>query len=793
MIRRAAGAASPASATTGAPWQASASLFFARLCLAVAAVLFLVEGRLFALEKKPGQTVEGLIVAVPPTITTESTHRLRSLLHGPLERFKAGASRQGGRFTVLCNFNPENKTAECDDFGAALSLARYLRSLQTGIRGVGVVAYVHGDVRRHSVLPVLACSEIVFSARGRLGQVTAADRPLSKTDQTGYEEITRGRYPAVLVRKMYDAAAEVLRDGGQFVDGDSKPRPRGQPVAELAGQGIALYDFALARKVGLCQQVARASLDDVRKAYDLDRSTVVRALDRTTAWRIPVEGPITGKLVEETRDRIRRALREGANVLLIELLCGGGELDRAHELGRYLAEINEQRAGGPPVETVAFVTARARNLAVLPALGCQRIVMQKEAPEGPDGADEDEVQPREARLGGLGPYIDRHPDIAAIRKEIQLRPPPARLADLERNLAKRRQGLEEELRNALTDLAERQRYSVTLIEGLCSRDLRIVAVERVGGTGREFVPQAEYEADQKGPGQYRKVMQIKPWKDEKNENRYLTLSADQAVEVGLAQAVVKDFNGLCALEGVTASEVRTPETGWLYALAGFLRAPWTSVVLVMLGITCLILELKMPGVGLPGVIAAICFVLFFWAHSQLHGQITWLALLLFVLGLALIGLEVFVLPGFGVCGISGIILVLVSLGLVAYGHWPRTTEEWVGFGHKLSPFGISMLGSLVGVFLIVRYLPHIPVLNRLLLRTADEHEYGVPEPDNPLHAEYQALLGAIGVAATPLRPAGKTQFGDAFVDVVAEGGYVLPGTRVQVIEIEGNRVVVKEV
>ena len=105
------------------------------------------------------------------------------------------------------------------------------------------------------------------------------------------------------------------------------------------------------------------------------------------------------------------------------------------------------------------------------------------------------------------------------------------------------------------------------------------------------------------------------------------------------------------------------------------------MVLVMLGITCLILELKMPGVGLPGVVAAICFVLFFWSHSQLHGQITWLAILLFVLGLLLIGLEVFVLPGFGVAGISGMLLVLA-----ASAWWPtatgRAATEWVGFGQQ---------------------------------------------------------------------------------------------------------------
>src|SRR5207244_237756 len=139
-----------------------------------------------------------------------------------------------------------------------------------------------------------------------------------------------------------------------------------------------------------------------------------------------------------------------------------------------------------------------------------------------------------------------------------------------------------------------------------------------------------------------------------------------------------------------------------------------------------------------------------WAHLG-QGEIAWLALLLFVLGLVLIGVEVFVLPGLGVCGISGIILVLVSLGLAVYGRWPRTSHEWVGFGEKLSPFGISMLGALVGVFLIVRYLSHIPVLNRLLHKTTEEHEDGVPEPEHPMHAEYQALLGAIGVAATPLR------------------------------------------
>ena len=151
------------------------------------------------------------------------------------------------------------------------------------------------------------------------------------------------------------------------------------------------------------------------------------------------------------------------------------------------------------------------------------------------------------------------------------------------------------------------------------------------------------------------------------------------------------------------------------------------------------------------------------------------------------------MPGFGVCGISGVLLVLASLGLVVYGHWPRTGSEWIRFGNKLGPFGVSLLGSLVGrgprrPLSAAHPGPEPP--HAAARRGAGEEE---AEADWPLHAELQGLIGAIGVAATPLRPAGKTQFGDEFVDVVAEGGYIMPGTRVQVIEVEGGRVVVKEV
>jgi membrane-bound ClpP family serine protease len=217
-----------------------------------------------------------------------------------------------------------------------------------------------------------------------------------------------------------------------------------------------------------------------------------------------------------------------------------------------------------------------------------------------------------------------------------------------------------------------------------------------------------------------------------------------------------------------------------------------SVFLVMIGIAGLILELKIPGIGLPGVVAALCFVLYFWAHhDQLRGHLTMLAVLLFLLGLILIALEVFVIPGLGVVGVSGVVLVVVSLALVTLVKKPETTQEWVDFGTTLTSLGLGLVAAVVGAFMLAFYLPHIPYASRLVLAPAgEEAEMIEAEGAGDPRA---ALLGLIGEAETTLRPAGKARFGEQYLDVVAEGSYVLPGARVQIIEIEGNRVVVKEV
>ncbi len=731
-----------------APFARSDALFACRLRLGLP--LGLLLGLALPLPGRAESEAAGLVLPIPAVQKQilETAERLPQTLEKARKRLPKGRD-----FRLICDFNPDGSANSSESFGACYELARKLRDLQT--QGVQTVAYVHGDVSRHSVLPVLACAEIVLSKDppAHLGPVVPAEarKGLAASERQAYEEIGR-RYPPALVRKLYDSNLAVVQ-----VDGvrpseryqASSPGVRGIPIPELGVGQTASYDFEKASTYGLCQKDPRDNLTQVLDAFRLPRSALSQPPDRPSVWQMTLTGNITGEMKERVKRHVSRALGQKANVLIFKLECGDGESSEAYELADFLARLNEERRGNP-VETYAYVTPQARNTATFLALACDKIVMHSEA-----------------KLGDLEHYVQEHST------------------------------LENVIRKNLVEVAGKMLYPKVLAEGMVDRSLRIHQVASTrGDSERLFLSEQEFNEDNQ---KSEKAGQGPRWKSLKvvkeDASKYLTLDAATAQSLGVAQAVADKIDSIYPMVGVQVGDVHTSEADFLDALGEFLRNPWTRLVLIMMGVTCLFLELKMPGVSLPGVIAAICFVLFFWSHSQLYGQMTVLFLLLFLLGIVLLLVEIFVIPGFGVCGIAGIILVVGSLGLAAYGHWPQTPEEWMGYGRTLGPLGLMMLGSLVLALLLARYLPNIPVANRLLLKPLVEENGESSEESMPLatRPELAALLGAIGVAATPLRPAGKVQFGDNFVDVVAEGSYVQPGSRVQVIEIEGNRVVVKEV
>ena len=235
---------------------------------------------------------------------------------------------------------------------------------------------------------------------------------------------------------------------------------------------------------------------------------------------------------------------------------------------------------------------------------------------------------------------------------------------------------------------------------------------------------------------------------------------------------------------------RAESTKSLDRIAGFFRMPIVHVALVAIGLIGLIFEFKYPGTTFPGSVAAICFVLFFWSFSFV-GEFIVLAVLLFLLGLVLLGLEVFIIPGLGFAGVAGAALMFFGLLLVTLQHWPSDPEEWAEVGATFGGLAIALVVGVAGAIALTWSLPSVPLLNRMVLAPPEEEPSTVPTSLS--NSGMVALLGAMGVAVTPLRPAGKAQFGEQFLDVIAEGDYVPPGNRVRVVEIEGSRIVVKEI
>jgi membrane-bound ClpP family serine protease len=669
-----------------------------------------------AKEANPEEAVDGLFVTVRNPIDTAVVNRVKAVTNRFLDR----PDHRG--LKIVYDFNPDDHSSSTTDYGTCRDLAVFLLDLQD----VTTVAFVHNDVTGHTVLPVLACKEIVMARKAKLGDALRGQSKQLAGDQLVFYKTVAER------RRRLQAAVLKMVDKTTVLPG--------MPEA------TELFTASQAEKLGLCD-LQLETRKDVKDAYRLPVSSLREdpLQGRSpNAWRIVLSGPVNKAMRETIERRIQRAIARGANLIILQLECHGGETEVARDLADFL-RTRRSDSGEDSVQTVAYVTERAKDTATFLALGCSEIVLDQQA-----------------HLGGFDVIVQERPKYAdAIGKSLE-------------------------------ELAEQQGYPGILARGMLDRNLVIHEVwAPLGKTmGKKLVDEKELEEDRKGEHKWKDLGVVKP------RGELLKLDARRAKDLGLAKYVfdgkandrtawLRDRYGL--------DQVKDASPDWLDDVATFLCNPVVSVFLVMIGITGLILELKIPGIGLPGVVAALCFVLYFWAHhDQMRGHLTMLAILLFTLGLILIALEVFVVPGLGVVGISGIVLVIVSLGLVTLVKRPETTQEWLDFGTTLTTLGAGLVASVVAALVLAWYLPHIPYASKLVLAAPSDRPE-VLEEESPAAESPAALLGAIGEAATTLRPAGKARFGDDFVDVVAEGSYVLPGARIQVIEIEGNRIVVKEV
>ncbi|MCK5557514.1 MAG: hypothetical protein KAJ01_04010, partial [Candidatus Hydrogenedentes bacterium] len=207
-------------------------------------------------------------------------------------------------------------------------------------------------------------------------------------------------------------------------------------------------------------------------------------------------------------------------------------------------------------------------------------------------------------------------------------------------------------------------------------------------------------------------------------------------------------------------------------------------------------EINTPGFGVFGAVAIFCLVLLL-SSQFLVGLAQWWEIAILALGVILILLEIFVIPGFGVAGIAGVLLCVIGLLAMIVPNAPNklpipsNSMDWDMFSSGLLALSLGFVASLIAAAILSRYLPRIPLFtrNKLILAPAAAAD---DDPRSEASPMLNIRVGQTGETESMLRPVGVVRFGDDLLDAVSEGEIIEQGRTVRVLHRDGNRIVVEE-
>ncbi len=264
--------------------------------------------------------------------------------------------------------------------------------------------------------------------------------------------------------------------------------------------------------------------------------------------------------------------------------------------------------------------------------------------------------------------------------------------------------------------------------------------------------------------------------------KLLTLTTEEAVDIGYALET-DDMAALLEELGIAEATVTTAEANWAERVVRFFSNPVVAPFLLSLGFLGILTEVKSPTFGVAGLAGVLALSLFFGSHLII-GLAGLEDLIIFAVGLGLIGVEVLLIPGFGIFGLLGGIGVMAGLYLSMLGGLP-TSPDFTRAGLVLSTTVVLIV---VSAWVVIRTLPGASRLARsgILLTDSTDRESGYESA-----VSRDDLVGVVGKAISDLRPAGTALFGDERIDVVSESEWITEGMPVKVVSAEGYRHVVR--
>ena len=652
-----------------------------------------------------------------------------------------------------------------------IGLAKLLSSAE--YNRVTTVAWLPETVVGYAAILPLGCNEIVIHPDASLGDI-GRGKSVENEDRLAALAIVDKRHNRLVNRAiaegMMNPNQSILLASLQIGDKPKETRVVTPDELEILRKNRAnILDVNTIKEKGepglfsgsqakglefLVAHLAKAR-SDVSEIYGVDPSKLREEVNSgfdVKVRLIRVTDMIDPVLEAFIERQVERSISDGANLLIFEIDSGGGLLVSAQALANYLAELGERN-----VRTVAFIPQKAYSGAALVALGCDEIYLQPNGQIGDAGA------------------------IAELGKEGKFEHVPEKLLG--------------PYKETLKTLAEMKDRPNAILEAMAFKDLKVYEVTHRENGRVWFMSEQDLHNSN---GEWIQGAAI----PEAGNSQLLTVKGERAVELKIAKAVVRDLDDLKTRLNIPLNFKLNPVgRTWLDTLVFILSSSFVTGFLFFIALLCLYIELHFF-TGFFAIVAALCFGIFFWSRF-LGGTAGWLEVMFFLLGLVFLGMEIFVIPGFGVFGVSGILLIIASLVMASQTfNNIEPSKDLDSLANSLSSLAGSLVAVVVIAMVLQKYLPSIPLFNRAMLippGSTSSHD-GSPRLRPDLMQDDQEenehdlsyLVGYKGLAKTLLRPSGRARIDDKIVDVISEGGFIKEGSSIEVVHVSGNRIIVRE-
>ncbi len=479
----------------------------------------------------------------------------------------------------------------------------------------------------------------------------------------------------------------------------------------------------------------------------------------TRTYIIKIHGSIGPSMAAAVRRKIIKCKGDGAELVIFDMDTLGGRTDAMSDITRL---ITEDLAG---IYSVAYIKPKAMSAGAVISLACDEIVM---APGSKTG---DAMPILISPEGGLVPVPEAE-----------------------------REKFESYGRAEIRVIAKHNGYNVPLCEAMVTRTVEVWKIQNPETAEVRFVDASDpkhnvigapgdelHRSAPSGEGLWEYVSTIDSAK------KLLTMDDEEALALGFTRHVFKDMDALKKHFNVV-EKPRLLGDRWSERTVGFLSHPAVLGFLMFVAMLCGFIEMNSPGFGIAGGVAILCAALV--VGIQLYsGTANFVEVALVVLGLILLGIEIFVTPGFGALGVTGILCCLVGVLAMfmpnAIDEWPvpKTALDRELFGDSVFALVSAFIAAAIGAVVLARYLPDVPLAGRLVLKPP-KPATGPPVPES---AEILAIReGHSGTVVQTCRPVGKVRVDGVLCDAIADGAFLEAGTTVVVLRNEGNRVVIEE-